>query len=127
VGRAGHAAGPLRHRRVAPPADRRRLLFAERHDSFGDYVYDYVGYSNIWHPLDTPHVGPDRVTGPVFERRSDQESALFAQDIVSITPQLTLHGGLRYVETKRRDWIDPRITSIARIPSCCRASPWCTA
>jgi iron complex outermembrane receptor protein len=78
--------------------------YSERHDSFGDYVYDYVGYSNIWHPLDTPHVGPDRVTGPVFERRSDQESALFAQDIVTLTPQLALHGGLRYVQTKRRDW-----------------------
>jgi iron complex outermembrane receptor protein len=78
--------------------------YSERHDSFGDYVYDYVGYSNIWHPLDTPHVGPDRVTGPVFERRSDQESALFAQDIVTLTPQLTLHGGLRYVQAKRRDW-----------------------
>ena len=78
--------------------------YSERHDSFGDYVYDLVGYSNIWHPLDTPHVGPERVTGPVFERRSDQESALFAQDIVTLTPQLTLHGGLRYVQTKRRDW-----------------------
>jgi iron complex outermembrane receptor protein len=82
--------------------------YSERHDSFGDYVYDYVGYSNLWHPLDTPHVGPDRVTGPVFERRSDQESALFAQDIVTLTPQLTLHGGLRYVETKRSDWEEDR-------------------
>jgi iron complex outermembrane receptor protein len=82
--------------------------YSERHDSFGDYVYDYVGYSNIWHPLNTPHVGPERVTGPVFERRSDQESALFAQDIVTLSPQLTLHGGLRYVQTKRRDWEEDR-------------------
>lgn len=94
----GFATGLLRHQLTIGAS------YAERHDSFGDYVYDYVGYSNIWHPLDTPHVGPDRVTGPVFERRSDQESALFAQDIVTITPQLTLHGGLRYVQTKRRDW-----------------------
>jgi iron complex outermembrane receptor protein len=95
------ATGALRHQLTVGAS------YSERHDSFGDYVYDYVGYSNVWHPLDTPHVGPDRVTGPVFERRSDQESALFAQDIVSITPQLTLHGGLRYVETKRSDYIDP--------------------
>ncbi|MFC5548555.1 TonB-dependent siderophore receptor [Massilia aerilata] len=95
------ATGALRHQLTVGAS------WAERHDSFGDYVYDYVGYSNIWHPLDTPHVGPERVTGPVFERRSDQESALFAQDIVGITSQLTLHGGLRYVQTKRRDYIDP--------------------
>jgi iron complex outermembrane receptor protein len=92
------ATGALRHQLTVGAS------YSERHDSFGDYVYDYVGYSNIWHPLDTPHVGPDRVTGPVFERRSDQESALFAQDIVTLTPQLTLHGGLRYVQTRRRDW-----------------------
>lgn len=96
------ATGALRHELTVGAS------YSERHDSFGDYVYDLVGYSNIWHPLDTPHAGPDRVTGPVFERRSDQESALFAQDIVTITPQLTLHGGLRYVETKRRDWEDDR-------------------
>jgi iron complex outermembrane receptor protein len=92
------ATGALRHQLTVGAS------YAERHDSFGDYVYDYVGYSNLWHPLDTPHVGPERVTGPVFERRSDQESALFAQDIVTLTPQLTLHGGLRYVQAKRRDW-----------------------
>jgi len=80
--------------------------YAERHDSFGDYVYDYVGYSNLYHPLETPHVAADRVTGPVFERRSDQESALFAQDIVTLTPNLTLHGGLRYVKTKRSEYDD---------------------
>jgi len=80
--------------------------YAERHDSFGDYVYDYVGYSNIWHPLDTPHVAADRVTGPVFERRSDQESAVFAQDIVTLAPGLTLHGGLRHVKIKRSEYDD---------------------
>lgn len=80
--------------------------YTERHDSFGDYVYDYVGYSNIWQPLTTPQVAADRVTGPVFERRSDQESALFAQDIVNLAPNLTLHGGLRYVKIKRSEYDD---------------------
>jgi iron complex outermembrane receptor protein len=86
--------------------------YSERHDSFGDYVYDYVGYSNLWHPLVTPHVAADRVTGPVFERRSDEESALFAQDIVSLTSQLTLHAGLRRVAIKRSEYvpdIDPAV------------------
>jgi iron complex outermembrane recepter protein len=96
------ATGEVRHELTVGAS------YSERHDSAGDYVYDYVGYSNIWHPLDTPPAGPDRVTGPVFERRSDQESALFAQDIVTLSPRLTLHGGLRYVETKRRDWEDDR-------------------
>lgn len=79
--------------------------YSERHDSFGDYVYDYVGYSNLWHPLVTPHVAADRVTGPVFERRSDEESALFAQDVVRLTNQLTLHAGLRHVQVKRSEYV----------------------
>jgi iron complex outermembrane recepter protein len=87
--------------------------YAERHDSFGDYVYDYVGYSNIWHPLVTPSVAPDRVTGPVFERRSDAESALFAEDIVKLSPQFTLHGGLRYVKIKRDEYVGDSATWVA--------------
>jgi iron complex outermembrane receptor protein len=96
------ATGALRHELTVGAS------YSERHDSFGDYVYDYVGYSNLWNPLVSPHAGADRVTGPVFERRSDQESALFAQDIVTLSPQLTLHGGLRYVQAKRRDWEEDR-------------------
>ncbi|WP_075792383.1 TonB-dependent siderophore receptor [Massilia putida] len=80
--------------------------YSERHDSFGDYVYDYVGYSNLWHPLVTPHVAATRVTGPVFERRSDEERALFAQDIVSLTDRLTVHAGLRHVQVKRSEFVD---------------------
>jgi iron complex outermembrane receptor protein len=82
------------------------VSYSERHDSFGDYVYDYVGYSNLWHPLVTPHVAADRVTGPVFERRSDEERALFAQDIMKLTDQFTLHAGLRHVQIKRSEFID---------------------
>jgi len=94
------ATGALRHALSVGAS------YAERHDSFGDYVYDYVGYSNIWNPLTTPPVGPERVTGPVFERRSDRESALFAQDIVNLAQDLTLHGGLRYVKLKRSEYVD---------------------
>jgi iron complex outermembrane receptor protein len=91
------ATGAIRHALTVGAS------YSERHDSFGDYVYDYVGYSNIWHPLVTPHVPADRVTGPVSERRSDEERAVFAQDIVSLTNQLALHAGLRHVQSKRSD------------------------
>jgi iron complex outermembrane receptor protein len=91
------ATGAIRHALTVGTS------YSERHDSFGDYVYDYVGYSNLWHPLVTPHVAADRVTGPVSERRSDEERALFAQDIVSLTNQWTVHAGLRHVEIKRSD------------------------
>ena len=94
------ATGALRHALTLGAS------YSERHDSFGDYVYDYVGYSNIWHPLVTPHVAADRVTGPVFERRSDEERAVFAQDIVSLTNRLTLHAGLRHVQIKRSEFVD---------------------
>jgi iron complex outermembrane receptor protein len=79
--------------------------YAERHDSFGDYVYDYVGYSNIGNPLTTPHVAADRATGPVSERRSDKETALFVEDIVRLSPQFTLHGGLRHERIKRTEYV----------------------
>ena len=91
------ATGAIRHALTVGAS------YSERHDCFGDYVYDYVGYSNIWNPLVTPHVAADRVTGPVSERRSDEERALFAQDIVSLTNQWTVHAGLRHVQIKRSD------------------------
>jgi len=94
------ATGTIRHALTVGTS------YSERHDSFGDYVYDYVGYSNLWNPLVSPHVAADRVTGPVFERRSDEESALFAQDIARLTNQLTLHAGLRHVQVKRSEFVD---------------------
>jgi iron complex outermembrane recepter protein len=97
------ATGTIRHALTVGTS------YSERHDSFGDYVYDYVGYSNLWNPLVSPHVAADRVTGPVFERRSDEESALFAQDIARLTNQLTLHAGLRHVQVKRSEFVDETI------------------
>ncbi|MFL6675026.1 MAG: TonB-dependent siderophore receptor [Massilia sp.] len=89
------ATGPLRHALTVGTS------YLERHDSFGDYVYDLVGSSNIWQPRVVPPVAPDRVTGPVSERRTEEERALFAQDIITLTPNTTLHAGLRYVKVKR--------------------------
>lgn len=91
------AAG-LRHQLTAG------LEYDERHDSFGDYVYEQVGYSNIYRPLVSPQaVG--LATENVFERRTEHQRALFAQDIVNLTQDLTLHAGLRHVQIKRREYI----------------------
>eukprot|EP01114_Cavostelium_apophysatum_P005651 TRINITY_DN16834_c0_g1_i1.p1 TRINITY_DN16834_c0_g1~~TRINITY_DN16834_c0_g1_i1.p1 ORF type:complete len:710 (+),score=194.22 TRINITY_DN16834_c0_g1_i1:184-2313(+) len=74
---------------------------SERHDSFGEYVYDYAGSSNIYHnQIVDPAPGNPR-TGPVMERRNDRESALFVQDVANLSDQLTLHTGLRWVKLKR--------------------------
>jgi iron complex outermembrane recepter protein len=80
--------------------------YYERHNAFGDYIYDFVGTSNFWTNTPVPPVAADRVTGPVFERLSDKERALYAQDIVTVAPQTTLHAGLRYVNVKRSQFID---------------------
>ena len=72
--------------------------FAERHNSYGDYVYDYAGYSNIYRPLITDPAPGNPATGPVYERFSDRERAVYVQDILTLSPQLALHAGLRYVK-----------------------------
>ncbi|UVW27531.1 TonB-dependent siderophore receptor [Massilia sp. H6] len=89
------ATGAVRHALTVGAA------ISERHDSFGEYVYDYAGYSNIYlnRPVDPAPGNP--VTGPVQERRSDRETALFVQDVATLSEQFTLHTGLRYVRLKR--------------------------
>jgi iron complex outermembrane receptor protein len=95
------ATGPLTHALTLGTS------YLERHDSFGDYVYDFAGSSNIWRnrtfQLDAEQASA--VSGPVSERRTDEERALFAQDIVTLTPQLKLHAGLRHVQVKRDQFI----------------------
>jgi iron complex outermembrane receptor protein len=85
-----------------------------RSDEAGDYVYDYVGTSNIYHNLLVPS-SPSQ-TGPVFERRSENERALFAQDIVTLSPQFKLHTGLRYVQVKRDEYIPDENSGVANAP-----------
>ena len=75
-----------------------------RSDRFGDYVYDYVGYSNIYNNLANPPAPPERTTGPVFERRHENERSVFVQDIVSLSQQFKLHAGVRHVEVKRSEF-----------------------
>jgi len=78
--------------------------FFKNSEKWGDYLYDWSGTSNIYHPV---VVAPAPGTsGPVSERRRDNERALFAQDIVSLNQQLKLHAGARYVQVKRDELTD---------------------
>ncbi|HEX7984061.1 MAG TPA: TonB-dependent siderophore receptor [Duganella sp.] len=77
--------------------------FYKNSEKWGDYLYDYSGVSNIYHPV---VVAPAPGTsGPVSERRHTNERALFAQDIVSLNAQLKLHAGARYVQVKRTEYV----------------------
>ena len=92
---AKFATGPVTHALTAGFS-----LFT-RQDKAGDYVYDYVGYSNIYHPLVTPPTPASRTTGPVYLRRMENERAAYVQDIAALTANVKLYTGLRYVSLKR--------------------------
>ena len=94
------ATGAVRHQLTVGAA------LSERHDSFGEYVYDYAGYSNIWNNGAVDPAPGNPRTGPVMERRSDRESALFVQDVANLSERLTLHTGLRWVKLKRDEMDD---------------------
>jgi iron complex outermembrane receptor protein len=86
--------------------------FYKNSEKWGDYVYDYAGTSNIYHPVvvDLADMGlVGKSSGPVSERRTDHERALFAQDILSLNEQLKLHAGARYVQVKRDEYVDAGI------------------
>ena len=85
-----------------------------RSDKAGGDVYDYAGTSNIYHNVIVPPaVG---VTGQVFEQHHANERALFAQDIATLSPQLTLHTGLRYTQVKRDEYIRDANYRVANAP-----------
>ena len=84
------ATGSLRHEVTAG------FSYFNRKDRAGKYVYDEVGISNIYRPV---IVAPsDGVTGPVRLVRDDKEKSVFVQDIVSLTQNWKLHGGLRHID-----------------------------
>jgi iron complex outermembrane receptor protein len=91
------ATGAVRHQLTVGAA------MSERHDSFGEYVYDYAGSSNIWNNVQVDPAPGNPTTGPVMERRNDRETALFAQDVATLSEQFTLHTGLRWVKLKRNE------------------------
>lgn len=75
------------------------LSQSERRDYYGDYVYDLVGSSNLFHPQLTGQSA--NRTGAVSLRRSDRESAAFLQDIMTVNDSLKLHAGLRHLHITR--------------------------
>ncbi len=84
------ATGTLRHDFTAGVSTFRRK------DRAGLYVYDWAGVSNIYRPqIVEMSTG---VQGPVRLVRKDTENAVFVQDIVSLTPNWKLHGGLRHID-----------------------------
>lgn len=88
-----------------------------RSDRFGDYVYDYAGSSNIYRNVIVPPAPGNPSTGPVFERRKENERAVFVQDILALSQQFKLHAGLRHVQVKRTEFeVAPSDTSFT-LPS----------
>jgi iron complex outermembrane receptor protein len=77
--------------------------FFERRDKFGDDLYVDVGASNIYHPIVVPESG--LTSGPVSERRSDNERAVFVQDVLALNKQWKLYVGLRDVKVKRDEYV----------------------
>ena len=77
--------------------------FQKNSEKWGNYLYDYSGVSNIYHPVVVPPA--EGSSGPVSERRHGNERSLFAQDIVSLNAQLKLHAGARYVQVKRVQYV----------------------
>ncbi|WP_426109703.1 TonB-dependent siderophore receptor [Massilia sp. PWRC2] len=99
----------LLHARFASGAVRHELstgvsVFTRR-DMAGDYVYDYAGYSNIYHPLVTAPAPGNPVTGPAYLRRHENERAVFVQDIAALGAGVKLFTGLRYVALKRDEFV----------------------
>ncbi len=77
------------------------VSYFRNRESWGDDLYEYAGTSNIYHPVIVSPV--DGSTGPVSERRTDHERAVFVQDIVALTNELKLHAGARYVNVRRSE------------------------
>ena len=51
-------------------------------------------------------------TGPVFERRKENERSVFAQDVLTLSQKFKLHAGLRHVQVKRAEFgVEPSDTS----------------
>ncbi|MTV39685.1 TonB-dependent siderophore receptor [Duganella radicis] len=90
-------AGGIRHEVTAG------FSFFKNSEKWGDYLYDWSGVSNIYHPVVVAPAPGD--SGPVSERRTDNERGLFAQDIMSLTEQLKLHAGARHVQVKRDEYV----------------------
>ncbi|MBC3869053.1 TonB-dependent siderophore receptor [Undibacterium oligocarboniphilum] len=72
---------------------------SRREDYFGDYVYDYVGSSNLFHPVAVPS-SPNQ-PGVASLRRTDREQSLLAQDVIHFSEQWQFHAGIRRLHITR--------------------------
>ncbi|MFA9276151.1 MAG: TonB-dependent siderophore receptor [Candidatus Aquirickettsiella gammari] len=88
---------------------------SQRRDFFGDYVYDYAGSSNLFHPIEVPPANGK--TGAVSLRRTDKETSLFAQDIISLNNELDLHIGLRHLKVDRAQAGSPDFEQSYNLPN----------
>ncbi len=88
---------------------------SDRRDYFGDYIYDYAGASNVFHPVAVPP--SSNKTGPVSLRRTDKENSLFLQDIIALDQQFDLHLGLRHLEVKRSQASSPNFEQSYNLPN----------
>ena len=94
--------------------------YSERKDERrGDYLYQYAGTSNIDAPQQVDPVGGG---APWPQRRSEQERAVFVQDIVSFNADWKLHAGLRHVQVTRSEFAtggapDPRLDQDFLLPN----------
>ncbi|MBC3874516.1 TonB-dependent siderophore receptor [Undibacterium flavidum] len=91
------------------------LSNSQRRDYFGDYVYDYAGSSNLFHPAAVP--ATNGKTGAVSLRRTDKEASLFAQDIISLSKEFDLHVGLRHVKVDRAQAGSPDFEQSYNLPN----------
>jgi iron complex outermembrane receptor protein len=89
------AAGGVRHALTLG------LSWFERKDYYGDYLYEFAGVSNIYNPVVVLPTG--LTSGPVTERRSEHERAVFAQDVINLSSNWTLHAAARHVQLTRSE------------------------
>jgi len=91
------------------------LSNSQRRDYFGDYLYDYAGSSNLFHPASVPLTNGK--SGSASLRRTDKETSLFAQDIISLSNQLDLHVGLRHLKVDRAQAGSPNFEQSYNLPN----------
>ncbi|WP_229827278.1 TonB-dependent siderophore receptor [Undibacterium macrobrachii] len=88
---------------------------SQRRDYYGDYLYDYAGSSNVFHPVMVPQTAGK--TGPVLLRRTDKERSVFVQDIVKLSDALDLHLGLRHLNVDRAQLGSPNFEQSYNLPN----------
>lgn len=91
-------------------------------EKWGDDLYEYSGTSNIYHPVVVAPLGT--YVRNVSERRRTNERSLFAQDIVSLNPQLKLHAGARYVQVRRNQYVGADDAGVIRPNALTDAGFW---